>query len=186
MAKRIQGGGGQKFVQGEAVVGLYRGMREGQFGPDAPLVDIESGGEVFTYYGKTVLARNLVNVPEGVFVVIEHLGLKPGKNGKTYNDYLVVAGDEGESEEDVLAEYERVSAEIEAEATAAPAAKPAPAPKAAAPKAAAKPAPKAAAPAPATTPSQAGRPDPTKPVARRVTRPAPAAPAAADGEGEPF
>jgi hypothetical protein len=90
---------GEKFILNQTVEGTYRGMREGQYGPDAPLVDIEIDGEVKTYYGKVALARKLANVPEGVEVFITFLGLKahPTQKGKTFNDFDV-EWDDGEPE----------------------------------------------------------------------------------------
>lgn len=90
---------GEKFVLNQEVHGIYRGSREGQFGADAPLVDIEIDGEVKTYYGKVALARKLANVPEGSEVWITFLGLKPhpSQKGKTFNDFSVEY-DDGEGE----------------------------------------------------------------------------------------
>lgn len=123
MARReVKGGSGEKFVLNQSVSGIFRGAREGQFGPDAPLVDIEVDGELKTYFGKTVLAQKLRGVEPGEVVEITFLGLKPGKKGKTYNDFSVFVGEDEEPEQ-----------------------APAPAPKSA-PKPAPKPAPKATTP----------------------------------------
>lgn len=95
MARReVKGGTGEKFALNVPVVGTYQGMREGQFGPDAPLVDIEIDGEIKTYFGKTVLAQKLRNVEAGEHIEITFLGLKPGKKGKTYNDFSVFIGED--------------------------------------------------------------------------------------------
>lgn len=100
MARReVKGGTGEKFVLNQSVSGIFRGTREGQFGPDAPLVDIEVDGELKTYFGKTVLAQKLRGVEPGEVVEITFLGLKPGKKGKTYNDFSVFVGEDDEPEQ---------------------------------------------------------------------------------------
>lgn len=120
---------GEKFVLNETVEGLYRGMREGQYGPDAPLVDIEIDGEVKTYYGKVALARKLANVPEGAEVFITFRGLKahPTQKGKTFNDFDVEY-DDGEPEGEAPKPAPRIPVATQASKSAPKAVKPAPKP----------------------------------------------------------
>ena len=96
-----QGGGSgfsnpiQKWTQaGQTVEGVYKGQREGKFGP-LMIVDTAQGEVV--YGSKAVLARKLKEVRPGWRVRITYLGKRRSASGTEYGDFSVQYDDTGMS-----------------------------------------------------------------------------------------
>ena len=72
---------------GQTVEGVYRGQRNGKFGP-LTVVQTDSGEMV--YGTKAVLGRKLADVSVGDRVRIEYLGKRQSEQGREYGDFRVL------------------------------------------------------------------------------------------------
>jgi hypothetical protein len=71
---------------GQTVEGVYKGTREGKFGPLA--IVLTSGGEVACGTSKLLMDK-LKGLVAGDLVKIEYLGKKKGQSGYEYKDFQV-------------------------------------------------------------------------------------------------
>jgi hypothetical protein len=86
--KRIQRSGEiEKWLEGRTVVGVFRELRDGQFGPLLDLTDRD--GRRVTFGVPTILKSFLDEVPPGTEIRITCKGKVPLKNGKEAWDFDV-------------------------------------------------------------------------------------------------
>ena len=72
---------------GQTVEGVYRGQRNGKYGP-LTVVQTDSGELV--YGTKAVLGRKLADVSVGDRIRIEYLGKRQSEQGREYGDFRVL------------------------------------------------------------------------------------------------
>lgn len=95
-------GGGDEFYKftevGQVLEGIWRGTKTGKFGENGVVETPDGVRHVFTL---SAMLKDLLKVPEGVWVKITFLGMRQSKAGNPYRHFqtLVDADDPGSSEE---------------------------------------------------------------------------------------
>jgi len=78
---------------GQIVEGIYKGQREGKFGP---LMIVETSAGEVVYGVKAVLKRKLEHAKPGDKIKVEYLGKRKSQSGTEYGDFRVlVDSDQG-------------------------------------------------------------------------------------------
>ena len=94
---RRDGGTFYKFeVEGDTLEGIYRGIRDGPYGPLGVLVT-DDGERSFKMYAS--LARQLAGVVEGTPTRLDYRGEKESRQGRMYKDFAVYTKDLPQREE---------------------------------------------------------------------------------------
>lgn len=73
-------------MSGQVVEGVYRGQREGKYGP---LLIIDAAHGEVVYGTKTVLKSKLAKVQVGDYIKVTYLGKRKGQTGTEYGDFSV-------------------------------------------------------------------------------------------------
>jgi hypothetical protein len=96
---------------GQTVEGIYRGQREGKYGP---LLVIQTPNGEVVYGVKAVLKRKLQGIEPGDRIKIEYLGKRKGQSGVEYGDFQVFVDTAGSSHKQAVnvvndpAEFQRL------------------------------------------------------------------------------
>ena len=102
---------------GQTVEGVYRGQREGKYGP---LVVIQTPAGEVVYGAKAVLKSKLTTVKVGDLVRIEYLGKRKSAAGTEYGDFKVMVDSQPQGNQSATpppvdqAEFDRLAGLIRA------------------------------------------------------------------------
>ena len=89
-------GGGKKFItfskmeEGAFIIGEFIEVYEGNFGPEASLIDENGTVLIFVLTAGLSDFKDEEKIKPGQMVKVVHNGLKEGKNGKSFRSFTVM------------------------------------------------------------------------------------------------
>lgn len=78
-----------KMEEGESVIGIFMGVQDGKFGPEASLKGADGVEQIFVLTAGLSDFRDETKIPVGTMCKVTHNGLKSGKSGKSYRSYSI-------------------------------------------------------------------------------------------------